>query len=121
MVALLISVIVACASTGHRWDHKALKALRAGSTTEAEAVELLGKPTSRTNFGDNGRILIFQHVEVIYVATTESKTISLLFEDDRLVRIVQAINLSDELLDEVELHVPIQSRIHVGGGQPISQ
>ncbi len=119
-VALLVAV-AACASAGHRWDHRALLQLRAGETTEAEAVALLGKPVSRTNLADNQRVLGFQYVEVVYVATTQAKMVSLLFKDDRLVRIVQATNLADELLDQVERNVPIQSRVEVGGGQPVAK
>jgi hypothetical protein len=118
--ALLVA-LASCASAGHRWDHRALLQLRAGETTEAETVALLGKPTSRTNLADNQRVLGFQYIEVAYVVTTQAKTVSLLFDEDHLVRIVQAVNISDELLDQVEEHVPIQSRIEVGGGQPVAR
>lgn len=114
-------LLASCASAGHRWNHKALLQLRAGETTEAEAVALLGKPVSRTNLAGSQRILGFQYVQVAYVVTTQAKMVSLLFDKDRLVRIVQATNIADKLLDEVERNVPIQSRIEVGGGQPVAR
>lgn len=113
-------LLASCASAGHRWDHRALLQLRATETTEAEAIALLGKPVSRTNLAGNQRVLGFQYFEVAYIVTTQAKMVSLLFEDDHLVRIVQATNISDELLDKVEQNVPIQSRIEVGG-QPVAQ
>lgn len=116
-----LALLASCASAGHRWDHQALLQLRAGETTEAEAVALLGKPVSRTNLADNQRVLGFQYVQVAYIVTTQAKMVSLLFEADRLVRIIQATNISDELLDQVERNVPIQSRIEVGGGQPVAR
>lgn len=118
---VVLALLASCASAGHRWDHRALLQLVAGRTTEAEAVALLGTPVSRTNLADDQRVLGFHHVAVAYVVTTESKMVSLLFQHDRLVRILQATNLSDELLDQVEHNVPIQSRIVVGGGQPIAR
>lgn len=47
--------------------------------------------------------------------------VSPLFKDGRVVRIVQATNLADELLEGVERNVPIQSRIEVGGRQPVTR
>ena len=120
-ILAVLMLLASCASSGHRWDHQALLKLKAGQTTESEAIELLGKPTSRTNLSENQRIVTFQYVEVAYTITTQAKTVSLLFENDRLVNIVHAINISDELLDQVEKNVPIQSRIEVGGGQPVAR
>jgi len=120
-ISVMVLLLASCASAGHRWDHQALLQLRAGKTTEAEAVALLGKPVSRTNLPNSQRILGFQYVQVAFVVTTQAKMVSLLFESDRLVRIIHATNISDELLDQVERNVPVQSRVEVGGGQPLAQ
>lgn len=114
-------LFASCASTGHRWNHQALLELRAGHTTEAQAVEILGTPVSRTNLPGNQRVLGFHYIQVAYIFTTVSKMVALLFENDRLVRIVHATNIADDLLDQVEQTVPIQMRIAVGGGQPMAR
>lgn len=65
-LALVCAAICAgCYSTGHEVKTDNLQKLEAGVTTEQQAIELLGKPTSKTASSDGSLILTFMHYTIV--------------------------------------------------------
>ena len=87
-------MVGSCASTGRNFDHRGLLRLQPGQTTLDEAVEILGgQPTSKVYQGGN-TIAIWQHIQVVYVVTTDNAMMSIEFDSQNVMtRVLQLVNI----------------------------
>lgn len=96
---------------GSHWEDEALLELEAGVTTEEDAISLFGEPLSHQRLAGGESLMAFRETEGSWILWSHDKSVTLLFERGRLVRVFQTTNLPDELLDQVESRVPVQTRL----------
>ena len=84
----------ACASAGSKFDPKALSTLVLGTTTEAQAIAILGsQPYQRIQYQDGSHLFVWSHAEVLF-SDVRTKAVSILFDQKgRMVRFVSGINV----------------------------
>jgi len=79
------AICVGCYSTGHEVKTDSLKKLEAGVTTEQQAIELLGKPTSRTESSDGSVTLMFMHYTIVPIPfhpEGSSESVTVFFDEN---------------------------------------
>jgi hypothetical protein len=74
-------------SNGKRFDLAKVDEMRPGMTTMAEAEQVLGPPTSRSNFADGTTLLQWMKNEPILFAPRGAHVAVLFGRDGRMVRV----------------------------------
>ena len=111
LASTILLLLTACASMGSEWEEEALLELRVGETPEEDAIELFGEPLSRQRLTGTQSLLAFRDTDPVGLYQARSKSVTLLFERGRLLRVFQATDVSDALLDALETYVPVQTRL----------
>ena len=60
---LFVLALAGCAASGVRVTDEQVAAFKAGETTKAQAMAVLGKPTMQMRLADNTSIVIYSHYE----------------------------------------------------------
>lgn len=96
LIALILALALsACASTGANFKEDSLSQLQPGMTEQEVIKALGGKPVSRAYMADGSYVAVWQYVRVAYVATTDNKLVSLMFDKDRkFVRLINSVNVN---------------------------
>lgn len=85
-----VFALVACATTGTKFDPAKADQLRPQVSTRADAIELLGKPANETFLADSTTILLWMHSTGTAWGSGKSGYLSALFDKHgKLVRVLQ--------------------------------
>lgn len=110
---LALALTAGCATVGTDFADSKLPQLQPGTTTLAQATELLGAQPKQTVRHDNGSVTyIWQYVSASAVGVSTNKSASLIFgADGKLVRVGQLVNVPLADSDRERLRVVGSSRI----------
>jgi len=89
LVAVLAACLTlgGCITSGTKFDATDIQALIPGVSTQAEAIERFGQPTSISSYEDGSTLLQWMWSEVVYTAG-ESRHLAVLFDrNGRMLRI----------------------------------
>lgn len=90
-IALLV---VACATTGHKFDMEAADKFQPGVTTEPEAIAALGPPTSQITNPDGSKLVTWSYGKSTPF-TSGAKVLTIQFSaDGKMMGVVQNLNSS---------------------------
>lgn len=79
--------LTGCVTSGSKFTMAEVQSLQPGVSTKAEAIALLGPPTSVSVMGDGSELLQWMYTEVVYIAG-EGRHVAILFgRDGRMIRI----------------------------------
>ena len=63
LAALVASILAGCASVGQNFDESKISQIKKGETTEADLIQMLGQPQSRTLNSEGQSILTWTYTE----------------------------------------------------------
>jgi len=86
-IVLLCVFLVGCASVGNEYDRSAIDAFVPGETTIEQAIQLAGKPTSKSIDSMGNTLLQWQHSNVVYTSSKGTHDAVLFDADGKMKRI----------------------------------
>ncbi|MCI0586822.1 MAG: PDZ domain-containing protein [Planctomycetes bacterium] len=94
LVSIVLAMLSGCASSGSNFDDRAFSKLIPGTTTEAQAIALLGgQPYQRFRYADGTHLSVWSYARAM-LASVDSKAVSILFDERNvMVRFVSGVNV----------------------------
>lgn len=94
LLVVFVLLFASCAASGSHFDEHALPRLIPGTTTETQAISILGsQPHQRIRYADGSHLSVWSYAEV-FLANVNSKAVSILFDSRNvMVRFVAGVNV----------------------------
>lgn len=84
---VVLLVLAACSTTGNKFDIAKVDQLQPGISTSADAIQLLGPPTSESSFQNGTRLLQWQYAQGTLIGGSGAHVAILFDATAKMVRV----------------------------------